>query len=114
MLSVFVSLLFAQLLLALSMARHAPLTQRLVQPAAPYERLKRGTRLSGFGLLLLSLVVAVLDSGPGLGITWWLGLFPLSGMIVVILLEHGQPRSRVVVPGRDSEPVSGRLVEDRE
>lgn len=95
MFGVLTTLLCAQALLALSQSQHfRGVSSALARDTDRFRSVSRVFRAGGFTLLLVSLALTVAHWGPGLGLTYWFGIFALTGLIVVLCLEHLTRRPR--------------------
>lgn len=59
--------------------RHAPMQSLIPTPRTAY--------MAGIALLLLSLMLAMLRSGGGLGVVGWIGQLCVAGTILVLLMS---------------------------
>jgi|GEM_PF-3856995 len=89
MMGVILSLLVSQLLLALSLPAHLRiLNPTLARNPDRFRRLVFSLRGVGYPLLAGSAMLAIVYWGPALGLTYWFGLFALTGLIATLGLEY--------------------------
>ncbi|UZJ44170.1 DUF3325 family protein [Marinimicrobium sp. C6131] len=88
MTGVVIALFVSQLLLALSLPAHLrTLTPVLARNPARFRRLALALRSIGYPLLTASAALAMVHWGPALGLTYWFGLFALTGLSAALGLE---------------------------
>lgn len=88
MTGVMITLFVSQLLLALSLPAHLrTLNPILARNPARFRRLALALRGVGYPLLVVSLALAIAQWDPSLGLTYWFGLFALTGLSAALGLE---------------------------
>lgn len=93
MTGVVITLFVSQLLLALSLSQHfRALNPALARNPTRFRRLAFALRGIGYPLLVVSLVLAIAHWDPGLGLTYWFGLFAFTGLAVALIFQKGRRR----------------------
>lgn len=88
MTGVLITLFVSQLLLALSLPAHLrTLNPTLARNPARFRRLALALRGVGYPLLAGSTALAMVHWGAALGLTYWFGLFALTGLSAALGLE---------------------------